>query len=938
MAKRRGSDGKRKQRGNGSGRRKAFDHCEDFSEALQVVFETSGSERREAVERMGMIAAVEPVLATFMCRLMYCSPVFVQDPLAAVGWAIRGMEGGDPDAAPWLAFFLIRDDDLDPCGSLIDAAPSAFYAREGWYAADPGILVHPAFRVLMTVTDTGGDGLSSSGGCKGPDGGFDGAVFSIGPEGGGSDRIVLLHRPTRLSIAWTADGASEDLVETDAPVSRDEIIRTLLDCIASVAYIMCRKRPDHEDVPARLQFWNGHPDAVIRKEDDIRRALELPSNDSNGEMPFGRVSQFSLSVRHDGAVEQMSVYDRGEHGLRIYGPLGRCDAPRGPDTERLMYAACLTPMGSLRDYGPVRRDGLQWSLEVENGLRAQAWSGTVVPRFLGTILDAMGRVPSGESGMEGVLARFSVFPRLDLHPHAIGSQRAEMVSVMSSATGREIAEGGCVFEWQEVSIDSDGCSMDFRLRNGRSETYLSEDIAMDAGAMRAVFRIFEGISEPSSDPACPWRITVCFDDGGTAVLSGRRAVGLLERMRDAVSPYLAELPDRILADLEAEGVPRSALEGREIVVFDGIDRIYPDYYGLDGGLRTGRNDNTFESPHGCMESGFTESEHIIIDGGRRLFGVLYTPDGMEGRMPAVVLSHGFGDVFTYGDRLARRLASHGYLVYSFDYRGGASVNGSDGSFLDMSVLTEAEDLDIVLDDVLSIPEVDGDRAYLVGESQGGYVAAYVAARRPGDVRAMALYYPGFNISPMMADLVARGVPDTFEMLGKTVGRRYAEDAASVDIYGVIGGYKGPVLIMHGDRDEKVPIDWSRRALPLYADVRFELFEGQGHKFLGDDGIRAEEMVLGFLDGNGGRDRDGIREGRLRGIRDPRHPSRSGRRRPASRRDSLPWLRRDLQGQSRLRRGVRIPWIHGLLHRLPRGVSVELQRRGHARYERPDGGG
>lgn len=334
-----------------------------------------------------------------------------------------------------------------------------------------------------------------------------------------------------------------------------------------------------------------------------------------------------------------------------------------------------------------------------------------------------------------------------------------------------------------------------------------------------------------------------------------------------------------------------------------------------------------------MESGFTESEHIIVDGGRRIFGVLYTPDGIEGRMPTVVLSHGFGDVFTYGDRLARRLASHGYLVYSFDYRGGAPVNGSDGSFLDMSVLTEAEDLDVVLDDVLGVPEVDRGRVYLVGESQGGYVAAYVAAHRPDDVRAMALYYPGFNISPMMAGLVAKGVPDTFEMLGKTVGRRYATDAASVDIYGIIGGYTGPVLIMHGDRDEKVPIEYTRRALPLYADVRFELFEGQGHRFLGEDGIRAEETVLDFLDVNGGKDRYTVPEDRLRGVRDPRHPARSGRRRPVPGRHNSPRVRGHVQGQSGPCRGFRIPRISGLLHRLPRRVPLELQRRGHARYER-----
>ena len=51
------------------------------------------------------------------------------------------------------------------------------------------------------------------------------------------------------------------------------------------------------------------------------------------------------------------------------------------------------------------------------------------------------------------------------------------------------------------------------------------------------------------------------------------------------------------------------------------------------------------------------TEHLWCErDGLRIYGVLYRPQGIDGKMPAVVFSHGFGGSHNTGAQYARRLA------------------------------------------------------------------------------------------------------------------------------------------------------------------------------------------------------------------------------------------------------------------------------------------
>ncbi len=113
--------------------------------------------------------------------------------------------------------------------------------------------------------------------------------------------------------------------------------------------------------------------------------------------------------------------------------------------------------------------------------------------------------------------------------------------------------------------------------------------------------------------------------------------------------------------------------------------------------------------------------------GLDIYGEIYIPQGAGEKMPAVIISHGFGGTHTVGQPYARALAEHGYVAYCFDFCGGSASNRSDGSPLEMSVFTEQADLEAVIAMIQELDYVDQDNLFLMGTSQGGAVSAITGA-------------------------------------------------------------------------------------------------------------------------------------------------------------------------------------------------------------------
>ena len=246
------------------------------------------------------------------------------------------------------------------------------------------------------------------------------------------------------------------------------------------------------------------------------------------------------------------------------------------------------------------------------------------------------------------------------------------------------------------------------------------------------------------------------------------------------------------------------------------------------------------------QSGRNQTEYRIPASIGNLYGVLQMPEG-EGPVPLVITCHGFGGNHYGALDYAAYFAAGGYAVFSLDFCGGGLWSNSDGTMLEMSVLTEAADLNAVIDSFRGDPRFSD--IFLRGESQGGFVASYVAAQRPDDITGLLLEYPAYVLQD---DAERRRLPDgsfpeVSRLLGMRIGRIYSEDVTSFDIYELMAGYGGPVLILHGDRDLLVPMSYSERAVKAFPNAELVVMPGQGHGFLGTGRGEAKKRELAFMD-------------------------------------------------------------------------------------------
>lgn len=129
----------------------------------------------------------------------------------------------------------------------------------------------------------------------------------------------------------------------------------------------------------------------------------------------------------------------------------------------------------------------------------------------------------------------------------------------------------------------------------------------------------------------------------------------------------------------------------------------------------------------------------------KIFGLLYTPAEYKGKLPAVILSHGYNSSHRELLDMAECLAKSGFAAYCYDFCGGSAVSKSGGSSLDMSIETEISDLKAVIKTISETDHIDTDRIYLYGESQGGFVSALTAAQIPDKIAGEVLLYPAFCI-------------------------------------------------------------------------------------------------------------------------------------------------------------------------------------------------
>lgn len=246
------------------------------------------------------------------------------------------------------------------------------------------------------------------------------------------------------------------------------------------------------------------------------------------------------------------------------------------------------------------------------------------------------------------------------------------------------------------------------------------------------------------------------------------------------------------------------------------------------------------------------TEVSIPCGRGELYGVLFLPEGANGRIPCFVCSHGIFSSYEMTSPSARELAKRGFAAVCFDFRGCSYSRRSGGELTGCSVLTEAEELKAVLKWAREQPFADEGRIYLMGQSLGGVVTALVAAEKTQDIAGLLLMYPAFNMPEVLRSLfpdaasIPEVIPNFMAIPGLDLGKRFFEDALSAPVREAVRDLKKPVYLLHGNADKLVPIRFGEDAAKAYGG-KFVLVKGAEHGF--DLTAEQAEDVVRFFGGN-----------------------------------------------------------------------------------------
>ena len=226
----------------------------------------------------------------------------------------------------------------------------------------------------------------------------------------------------------------------------------------------------------------------------------------------------------------------------------------------------------------------------------------------------------------------------------------------------------------------------------------------------------------------------------------------------------------------------------------------------------------------------TELRHFEV-GGRQIAYRL-----REGSAPTILFLPGYASDMEGTKALALDAFAErrGAAMLRFDYSGTGS---SAGEFRDGTLEAWLEEALAVVDQLTDGPLI------LVGSSMGGWIALHLALLRPERVQALV----GIAAAPDFTQW-GLGDADTAERHG--VPRGFWESGQRLLLLNTAVAVGCPVRLLHGDRDEEVPLDIAFRTLRALrsADVQLNVLKDGGHRLSEPHEIEALlRTVAGLLE-------------------------------------------------------------------------------------------
>jgi putative redox protein len=225
--------------------------------------------------------------------------------------------------------------------------------------------------------------------------------------------------------------------------------------------------------------------------------------------------------------------------------------------------------------------------------------------------------------------------------------------------------------------------------------------------------------------------------------------------------------------------------------------------------------------------------HFYNHQGEKLTGTLHRPDNPTHY--GVVFGHCFTCSRHTGilRHICTELEAEAFMSLRFDFSGNGQ---SQGRFDESTYSKQIQEMEIA---AAFIAEKGALRIGLVGHSMGAVIAILTAARMStiNAVCALAGRLSGLNATHFLSQSQRKELDDTGRVFFNSRGRSlqlstgFFADAGQYNLPETITNLKIPLLIVHGDRDEIIPVQEAYLAEKLNREyTTLAIFPGADHMF------------------------------------------------------------------------------------------------------------
>ena len=231
-----------------------------------------------------------------------------------------------------------------------------------------------------------------------------------------------------------------------------------------------------------------------------------------------------------------------------------------------------------------------------------------------------------------------------------------------------------------------------------------------------------------------------------------------------------------------------------------------------------------------------QSEKVFFTNsrGEKICGILEKPNENKDRI--VIVVHGYS---THKNRtssllMTEELTEHGIHSLRIDLSG---CGESEGDFTKQTITGSADDISAAIAYTKTLGYID---IALFGASAGGLAVMAAALLNP-DVKRLGLKCPVSNFVDLYQKRLGTEGIEKWRTTGTYPYTTDNEQTHDIDycvfddytkhiMYDQVKAIQCPVLIVHGDADETVPVEQSEKLATCFSDAKLVIVPGADHKF------------------------------------------------------------------------------------------------------------